>query len=404
MNLPRIENIDVKGKRVFLRVDFNVPLDNGKVGDTTRIEKTLPTIELLLNRGAKLIVASHLGRPDGQVNPKYSMKPVQEAFAAILKKPVKFSEQIIGSDVEKLSRELADGEVLLLENLRFHKEEEENNPEFAKKLSALADVFINDAFGAAHRAHASTEGITHYLPSYAGTLMYKEIEMLTGLITKPEKPFVAIIGGAKVSSKIKILKNLFNKVDTMLIGGGMAYTFLKSRAVPIGSSLVEKEFESQAFQIIDKAAYENVDFQLPIDHVIADSFSEKAKIKTVDKMGIIDGWMGMDIGPKTVSAYEKIIKSAGTILWNGPMGVFEMDKFANGTIQIAKAIAKSNAKSVVGGGDSLAAIAKAGVEDKITHISTGGGASLEFLEGKTLPGVAALLKNNTFDKLSASKD
>ncbi len=394
MNLPRIENIDVKGKRVFLRVDFNVPLDNGKVGDTTRIEKTLPTIELLLNRGAKLIVASHLGRPEGQANPKYSMKPVQEAFASILKKPVKFSEQIIGSDVEKLSHELADGEVLLLENLRFHKEEEENNPEFAKKLSALADVYINDAFGTAHRAHASTEGITHFLPSYAGTLMYREIEMLTGLITKPEKPFVAIIGGAKVSSKIKILKNLFNKVDTMLIGGGMAYTFLKSRAVPVGSSLVEKEFESQAFQIIDKAAYENVDFQLPIDHVIADSFSEKAKIKTVDKMGIIDGWMGMDIGPKTISAYEKIIKSAGTILWNGPMGVFEMDKFANGTIQIAKAIAKSNAKSVVGGGDSIAAIAKAGVEDKITHISTGGGASLEFLEGKTLPGVAALLKNN----------
>ncbi len=394
MNLPRIENIDVKGKRVFLRVDFNVPLDNGKVGDETRITKTLPTIELLLNRGAKLIVASHLGRPDGKVNPKYSMKPVQEAFAAILKKPVQFSEKIIGSEVEKLSHDLGDGEVLLLENLRFHKEEEENNADFAKKLSQLADLYINDAFGAAHRAHASTEGITHYLPSYAGTLMYREIEMLTGLITKPEKPFVAIIGGAKVSSKIKILNNLFNKVDTMLIGGGMAYTFLKSRAVPVGSSLVEKEFESQAFQIIDKAAYENVDFQLPVDHVIADSFSEKGKIKTVDKMGIIDGWMGMDIGPKTISAYEKIIKSAGTILWNGPMGVFEMDKFANGTIQIAKAIAKSNAKSVVGGGDSLAAIAKAGVEDKITHISTGGGASLEFLEGKTLPGVAALLKSN----------
>ena len=394
MNLPRIENIDVKGKRVFLRVDFNVPLDNGKVGDETRITKTLPTIELLLNRGAKLIVASHLGRPEGKVNPKYSMKPVQEAFAAILKKPVQFSEKIIGSEVEKLSHDLGDGEVLLLENLRFHKEEEENNADFAKKLSQLADLYINDAFGAAHRAHASTEGITHYLPSYAGTLMYREIEMLTGLITKPEKPFVAIIGGAKVSSKIKILNNLFNKVDTMLIGGGMAYTFLKSRAVPVGSSLVEKEFESQAFQIIDKAAYENVDFQLPVDHVIADSFSEKGKIKTVDKMGIIDGWMGMDIGPKTISAYEKIIKSAGTILWNGPMGVFEMDKFANGTIQIAKAIAKSNAKSVVGGGDSLAAIAKAGVEDKITHISTGGGASLEFLEGKTLPGVAALLKSN----------
>jgi len=247
MNLPRIENVDVKGKRVFLRVDFNVPLENGKVSDKTRIEKTLPTIELLLNRGAKLIVASHLGRPDGKVDSRYSMKPVQEAFEAILGKPVKFSEQIVGSEVEKLSQDLKDGEVLLLENLRFHKEEEENDPAFSKKLAQLAEIYINDAFGAAHRAHASTEGIAHHLPSYAGTLMYREIEVLTSLITKPEKPFVAIIGGAKVSSKIKILKNLFNKVDTMLIGGGMAYTFLKSRAVPIGSSLAEKEFEPQAF-------------------------------------------------------------------------------------------------------------------------------------------------------------
>lgn len=394
MNLPRIENIDVKGKKVFLRVDFNVPLENGKVGDTTRITKTLPTIELLLNRGAKLIIASHLGRPEGKVDPKYTMMPVQEAFAAIIGKPVKFSEQIVGAEVERLAENLENGGILFLENLRFHKEEEENNKEFAKKLSQLADLYINDAFGAAHRAHASTEGITHFLPSYAGTLMYREIEVLSSLITKPEKPFVAIIGGAKVSSKIKILNNLFNKVDTMLIGGGMAYTFLKSRAVPIGSSLAEKEFESQAFQIIDKAAYEKVDFQLPIDHIIADSFSEKAKTKTVDKMGILNGWMGMDIGPKTISAYEKIIKSAGTIFWNGPMGVFEMDKFSNGTVQIAKAIAKSNAKSVVGGGDSISAIMKAGVGDKITHISTGGGASLEFLEGKTLPGVAALLKSN----------
>jgi phosphoglycerate kinase len=393
MNLPRIENIDVKGKRIFLRVDFNVPIENGKVSDDTRIQKTMPTIELLLNRGAKLIVASHLGRPDGKVNPKYSMKPVLESFSSILKKEVKFSESIIGADAEKLSNSLQDGEVLLLENLRFHKEEEENDKEFSKKLSSLADMYINDAFGAAHRAHASTEGITNFLPSYAGTLMYKEIEVLTSLITKPAKPFVAIIGGAKVSSKIKILNNLFNKVDAMLIGGGMAYTFLKSRAIPVGSSLVEKDFESQAFQIIDKASFENVDFQLPLDHVIADQFSEKAKVKTVDKMGILDGWMGMDIGPKTIAAYEKIIKTAGTVLWNGPMGVFEMDKFASGTISIAKAIAKSDAKSVVGGGDSIAAINKAGVEDKITHISTGGGASLEFLEGRTLPGVAALLKN-----------
>ncbi len=393
MNLPRIENIDVKGKRVFLRVDFNVPIDDGKVSDETRIKKTLPTIELLMNRGAKLIIASHLGRPDGKVNPKYSMKPVREVFSKIIGKEVKFSEQIVGSDVTKLSNSLQDGEVLLLENLRFHKEEEENDKDFSKKLSELADMYINDAFGAAHRAHASTEGITNFLPSYAGTLMYREIEILNSLIVKPEKPFVAIIGGAKVSSKIKILNNLFNKVDAMLIGGGMAYTFLKSRAVPVGSSLVEKEFEPQAFQIIDKAGFEKVDFQLPVDHIIADQFSDKAKIKTVDKMGILDGWMGMDIGPKTISMYEKIIKNAGTIFWNGPMGVFEMDKFANGTIQIAKAIAKSNAKSVVGGGDSIAAINKAGVAEKITHISTGGGASLEFLEGRTLPGVAALLKN-----------
>ncbi len=392
MNLPRIENIDVKGKRIFLRVDFNVPLENGSVSDDTRIKKTMSTIELLLNRGAKLIVASHLGRPDGKVNPKYSMKPVLEAFSKILGKEVKFSENIIGPEVVKISNSLNDGEVLLLENLRFHKEEEENEKEFSKKLSELAEIYINDAFGAAHRAHASTEGITNFLPSYAGTLMYREIEILTSLITKPEKPFVAIIGGAKVSSKIKILNNLFNKVDAMLIGGGMAYTFLKSRAVPVGSSLVEKELEPQAFQMIDKAGFEKVDFQLPVDHIIADSFSDKAKTKTVDKMGIIDGWMGMDIGPKTISAYEKIIKSAGTIFWNGPMGVFEMDKFANGTIQIAKAIAKSNAKTVVGGGDSIAAINKAGVEDKITHISTGGGASLEFLEGRALPGVLALLK------------
>lgn len=392
MNLPRIENIDVKDKRVFLRVDFNVPTENGKVTDDTRIVKTMPTIELLLRKGARLIIASHLGRPDGKPNPKYSMKPISDKFAEILKKSVQFSDKIIGPEVEKLTNDLGEGEVLVLENLRFHKEEEENDPNFSKSLSKLADIYINDAFGAAHRAHASTEGITHFLPSYAGTLMYREIEVLSSLLTKPEKPFVAIIGGAKVSSKIKVLSNLMNKVDVMLIGGGMAYTFLKSRAVPVGSSLVEKEFEVQAHQIIDKAGFQNTEFQLPVDHVIADSFSEKAKTKNVDKMGIIDGWMGMDIGSKTISNYEKIIKTAGTIFWNGPMGVFEMDKFATGTLAIAKAMAKSNAKTVVGGGDSIAAINKAGVEDKITHISTGGGASLEFMEGKVLPGVAALLK------------
>ncbi|MBW0434189.1 phosphoglycerate kinase [Leptospira yasudae] len=392
MELPRLENVDLSGKRVFLRVDFNVPIENGKVTDKTRIEKTLPTIELLLKKGARVIIASHLGRPKGQVNPEFSMAPVVEVFKGLVKANVHFSKTVIGDDAVKLSKELKDGEILVIENVRFHKEEEENEAGFSKKLAALADVYVNDAFGAAHRAHASTEGIAHLLPSYAGLLMHKEIVELSALLSKPARPFVAIIGGSKVSTKIKVLNNLFDKVNHILIGGGMAYTFLKSRAIPVGNSLVEKDFEVQAFQLIEKAGVAGVDLQLPVDHVIADQFSEKAKTKSVDKMGILEGWMGMDIGSKTVSNYEKIIKNAGTIFWNGPMGVFEMDKFANGTMAIAKAIAKSKAKTVVGGGDSIAAINKAGVADKITHISTGGGASLEFMEGRKLPGVEALLK------------
>ncbi|PJZ43048.1 phosphoglycerate kinase [Leptospira kmetyi] len=392
MDLPRLENVNLSGKRVFLRVDFNVPIENGKVTDKTRIEKTLPTIELLLKKGARVIVASHLGRPKGQVNPEFSMAPVVEAFKDLVKANVHFSKTVIGDDAVKLSKELKDGEILVIENVRFHKEEEENEAGFSKKLAALADVYVNDAFGAAHRAHASTEGIAHLLPSYAGLLMHKEIVELSALLSKPARPFVAIIGGSKVSTKIKVLNNLFDKVNHILIGGGMAYTFLKSRAIPVGNSLVEKDFEVQAFQLIEKAGVAGVDLQLPVDHIIADQFSDKAKSKSVDKMGILEGWMGMDIGSKTVSNYEKIIKNAGTIFWNGPMGVFEMDKFASGTMAIAKAIAKSKAKTVVGGGDSIAAINKAGVADKITHISTGGGASLEFMEGRKLPGVEALLK------------
>ncbi|MCB1159256.1 MAG: phosphoglycerate kinase, partial [Leptospiraceae bacterium] len=267
MKLPRIETLDVKDKRVLLRVDFNVPLQDGKVSDDTRIRKTLPTIELLVNRGARLIITTHLGRPDGQANPKYSLKPVKDKFAEIIGKEVKFSEKAIGDEVVKMTEELAEGEILMLENIRFYPEEEKNDPEFSKALSKLADIYINDAFGTAHRAHASTEGVANYLPAYAGTLMYREIEVLTDIVSKPDKPFVAIIGGAKVSSKIKILNNLMNKVDHMLIGGGMAYTFLKSRAVPIGSSLFEKDFEVQAYQIMDKASYANIDFQLPVDHV-----------------------------------------------------------------------------------------------------------------------------------------
>ncbi|MDZ4727424.1 MAG: phosphoglycerate kinase [Leptospira sp.] len=391
MKLHKIEDQNFKGKRIFLRVDFNVPVEDGKVTDVTRIEKTLPTIELLLSKGARLIIGSHLGRPKGGPEPKYSMKPVFDVFQKLVKAKVTFSEQVIGSEAVAASKALADGEILLLENLRFHKEEEENEKGFCKKLAELADVYVNDAFGAAHRAHASTEGIARLIPCYAGLLMRKEIEMLGSLVMRPARPFVAIIGGSKVSSKIAILKNLIDKVDHILIGGGMAYTFLKSRAVPIGKSLFEKEFESQAFQIIDRAGVQGIDLQIPVDHIIADNFAADAKSKSVDKMGILDGWMGMDIGPKTIDNYSKVIKNAKTILWNGPMGVFEMDKFAKGTIEIAKAISKSGAKSVVGGGDSIAAINKAGVADKITHISTGGGASLEFLEGKTLPGVACLL-------------
>lgn len=392
MNLPKIENEDLAGKRVFLRVDFNVPIENGVVTDVTRIEKTLPTIELLISKGAKILIGSHLGRPKGKPNPEFSMKPVFEKFKSMVTAPVQFSEQVIGSEVKALSKSLNNGEILVLENLRFHPEEEENEKKFSKSLAELADVYVNDAFGAAHRAHASTEGIAKEIPSFAGLLMRKEIETLKSLISRPAKPFVAIIGGSKVSSKINILKNLIDKVDYLLIGGGMAYTFLKSRSIPIGTSLFEKDYEVKAFQLIDNAGIQGINLQLPVDHIIADSFSDNAKTKTVDKMGILDGWMGMDIGPKTISNYEKVIKEAKTIFWNGPMGVFEMDKFANGTNQIAKAIAKSSAVSVVGGGDSIAAINKAKLADKITHISTGGGASLEFLEGKTLPGVAVLLK------------
>ncbi|TGK78525.1 phosphoglycerate kinase [Leptospira noumeaensis] len=391
MKLPLLEEQNLKGKRVFVRVDFNVPVENGKATDKTRIEKTLPTLELLISKGAKIILGSHLGRPKGGPEPKYSMKPVFDVLSTLVKTKVSFSEAVVGAPVVKLSNELGEGEILLLENLRFHKEEEENAPAFCKELAKLADVYVNDAFGTAHRAHASTEGVAHLLPAFAGLLMRKEIEVLSGLLARPERPFVAIVGGSKVSSKFAILKNLLEKVDHLLIGGGMAYTFLKSRAVPVGKSLVEPDFESQAFQLIDRAGIQGVDLQIPVDHIIADAFDPNAKTKSVDKMGIIDGWMGMDIGPKTVDNYIKAIKEAKTILWNGPMGVFEMDKFSKGTIEIAKAISKSKAKTVVGGGDSIAAVNKAGVADKITHISTGGGASLEFLEGRTLPGVQCLI-------------
>ena len=394
MELKKIENLELKGKRVFIRVDFNVPLDdNGKVTDDTRIVKTLPTIDLLVKKGAKVIVASHTGRPKGEVNPKYSMKPAYEKFAELVKYKVSFSDKVVGPEVEEKSKALGDGEVLVLENLRFHAEEEKNDPEFSKKLSQLADVYMNDAFGAAHRAHASTEGITKYLPSYAGLLMAKEIEVLGGVISNAEKPFVAIIGGSKVSSKIAVLENMMEKVNTILIGGGMAYTFLKSKGLPIGKSLVEEDYVDNAAKMLEKAAAKGVKFLLPVDHIIADDFNPNANKKTVGEDGIEDGWMGMDIGPKTIENYSKEVIGAKTILWNGPMGVFEMDAFADGTMKLADAVAKSSGKAIVGGGDSVAAANKAGIADKMFHVSTGGGASLEFLEGKKLPGVEAILNN-----------
>lgn len=397
LHLPRIESLDVAGKTVFVRVDWNLPLDKNNdfaVTDTTRLEKSLPTLKLLQQRGARVVVATHLGRPKGKENPDMSTSHLLKAAEKELDN-LQFCKQITGATFETTVRGLENGQILLIENVRFHPGEEKNDPILAKAWANVCDIYVNDAFGAAHRAHSSTSAIAGLLPAYAGLLLQKEVEALSTVLERPTKPFVAIIGGAKVSSKLEVLRNLISKVDTLIIGGGMAYTFLKSRAVPIGNSLVEQDQLVNAFQIIERAELDQVNVLLPQDHVIGNEFSPKSKSKTVGRMDIPDGWMGMDIGPKTIDAYEREIKGAGTILWNGPLGVFEFDKFAKGTVAIAKAVARSKATSIVGGGDSLAAINKAGVGDKITHVSTGGGASLEFLEGRELPGVAALLKNQS---------
>ena len=389
MNFQRIENIDVKGKRVFVRADLNLPIEAGKFKDSIRISKLLPTLELLIRKGAKVILGTNYGTPES--GNKESTKPIYDSVVAQIKQ-IRFADTIELSDLEKASHSLSEGECLFLENLNNYEGEVKNDPEFAEKFSKIADIFINEAFSLAHKNLATTVGITKFLPSYPGTLFFREIESLSSLIQRPDKPFVAIIGGSKVSSKLKILNSLLSRANTILIGGGMSYTFLKSRAIPVGSSVIEKDYEVLSHQFIDKAGIAGVEFQMPIDHVIADSFGDKAKTKNVDKMGIIDGWMGMDIGSKTISNYEKIIKNAGTIFWTGPMGVIELEKFGNGSLAIAKAIAKSNAKSVIGGEDTVGAVIKAGVSDKITHLSIGGGAALEFLEGKTLPAIKALIK------------
>jgi phosphoglycerate kinase len=386
-NKKTITDIDVKGKKVLVRVDFNVPMKDGRITDDTRIRAALPTIQYLLDQSAAVILASHLGRPKGGPDPVFSLKPVATYLANLLGKPVAFAEDCIGPLAEKAASVLKPGEVLVLENTRFHPEEEKNDPGMAKQLSVLADIFVNDAFGTAHRAHASTEGVAKFLPGVAGFLMEKEIQYLGQAIDNPKRPFVAILGGAKVSDKIGVIKNLLQKADSVLIGGGMANTFFKAQGYGMGDSLVEGEALETAKELLKIGGQK---LHLPVDMVIADKFEDSAHKKTMDVSEVPAGWRVLDIGPETVKAYSKIISDAGTVVWNGPMGVFEFPNFASGTFEIAKAIAVSKAISVIGGGDSVAAVAQAGVSDKITHISTGGGASLEMLEGLELPGLVAL--------------
>lgn len=386
-NKKTIEDIDVNGKKVLVRVDFNVPLKDGQVSDDTRIRAALPTIQYLLDHGAAVLLASHLGRPKGGPEAKYSLKPVADYLGKLVNAPVKFAEDTIGESAKAAAAGLKPGEVLVLENTRFYPGEEKNDEEMSRELAGLADLFVNDAFGTAHRAHASTEGVTHYLPGVSGYLLEKEIRYLGQVVASPEHPFVAILGGAKISDKIGVIRNLLNKADNVLIGGGMANTFFKAQGYPVADSLVEDSALETARELL---AGGGTKLRLPVDVVIADKFEADAQTKVVPVGPIPEGWRILDIGPATREAYAKVIKSAKTVVWNGPMGVFEFEAFAAGTFAVAQAVAESGATSVIGGGESVAAIQKSGLADKITHISTGGGASLEMLEGLELPGVAAL--------------
>ncbi len=387
-----IKELPLEGKRVLIRVDFNVPLKEGKVTDSTRISAALPTIRYALERNAKVILMSHLGRPDGQVVEKLRMKPVAEVLSKLIGKPVQTVQDCVGPEAQTAAGNLKPGEILLLENLRFHPEEEANDSCFAKALAKLGDVYLNDAFGTAHRAHASTAGVAEYIPSAAGFLMQKELDALGVVVSNPARPYFLILGGAKVSDKIKLIDHLIDKVDTILIGGGMQYTFFAAQGIPTGDSPVEKDHLSTAKAVMVKAKEKGVTVLLPLDHVIADKFAPDAQRKVTEKPGMPDGWGGMDIGPKTIALFNEALKKAKTVLWNGPLGVFEMDRFADGTKSVAQTVAGLNAVTVVGGGDTAAAITQFGLADKMTHVSTGGGASLEFLEGRVLPGVAALSK------------
>lgn len=382
-----VRDIDVAGKKVLVRVDFNVPLKDGKVSDDTRIRAALPTIQYLLQQGAAVILFSHLGRPKGGPDPKYSMKPTAEHLSGLLGKPVQFAEDCVGAPAEAAAAALKPGEVLVLENTRFHPEEEKNDLALAQKMASLAQVYVNDAFGSAHRAHSSTEGVARFLPAVAGFLLEKEIQYLGQAIADPKRPFVAILGGAKISDKIGVIKNLLGKADSILIGGGMANTFLKAKGFELGASLVENDALELAKELLASGGAKLV---LPVDLVVAQSTDEGAETKVIPAGNVAEGWKALDIGPESVKAFGKVIAAAQTVVWNGPMGYFEAPAFAKGTFGVAQALAESKAVSIVGGGDSAAAIQQSGLADKITHISTGGGASLEMLEGIVLPGVAAL--------------
>ncbi|HHW73230.1 MAG TPA: phosphoglycerate kinase [Firmicutes bacterium] len=385
-----VRDVDVKGKKVLMRVDFNVPVKDGVISDDKRIRAALPTIEYILEQGAAVILMSHFGRPKGKPEDAYRMDPIAQRLSELLGKPVKKVDDCIGPEVEAAAAALQPGEVLLLENVRFHAEEEKNDPDFAKALAALGDIYVNDAFGTAHRAHASTTGVADYLPAVSGFLMEKELEFLGGAVENPKRPFVAILGGAKVKDKIGVIESLLNKVDTLIIGGGMAYTFLKAKGYEIGKSLLDAERIDFCRDIMAAAAEKGVKLLLPVDIVAAKEYAPDAEHKVVAAQEIPADWEGMDIGPETAKLYSAEVKAAGTVVWNGPMGVFEFEAFAHGTRSVAQALADSAALSVIGGGDSAAAVEQMGFADKMTHVSTGGGASLEFLEGKVLPGVAAL--------------
>ncbi len=392
MNKKTVKDIDVNGKKVLVRCDFNVPIDSetGKITDNRRIRAALPTIQYLLDNNAKVILCSHLGRPKGEFNLKYSLKPVAEELSKLLNKDVKLAKDVIGESAKELTSNMKEGDIVLLENVRFHKEEEQNDPEYSKALASMAEIYVNDAFGTAHRAHSSTTGVADYLPAVSGFLIEKELEFLGGALENPKHPFVAILGGAKVSDKIGVIENLLDKVDTLIIGGGMAYTFYKAQGHHIGTSICEEDKLDLAKSILEKAQEKGVKLLLPVDNHVSSEYSNNGEDKIVDSTEIPDGFMGLDIGPKTIEKFEEAVKDAKTVVWNGPLGVCEFDKFATGTKAVATMLSKIGATTIIGGGDSAAAIEKLGLADKMTHISTGGGASLEFLEGKTLPGIACL--------------